>query len=108
MDFKIIDAHFHLWFRQDTEVDGMPIRTLFNGRSLFMGEERQMVPSLWSTDETERKFSVKYGLCTSFGSCCYTRVYRWYSERVLGWGGTKISRPLFRMQHVRVHRLVME
>lgn len=37
MDFKIIDAHFHLWFRQDTEVDGMPIRTLFNGRSLFMG-----------------------------------------------------------------------
>lgn len=36
MDFKIIDAHFHLWFRQDTEVDGMPIRTLFNGRSLFM------------------------------------------------------------------------
>ena len=84
MDFKIIDAHFHLWFRQDTEVDGMPIRTLFNGRSLFMGEERQMVPSLWSTGETERKFSVKYGLCTSFGSCCYTRVYRWYSERVLG------------------------
>ena len=46
MDFKIIDAHFHLWFRQDTEVDGRPIRTLFNGRSLFMGEERQMVPSL--------------------------------------------------------------
>ena len=46
MDFKIIDAHFHLWFRQDTEVYGMPIRTLFNGRSLFMGEERQMVPSL--------------------------------------------------------------
>ena len=37
MDFKIIDAHFHLWFRQDPEVDGMPIRTLFNGRSLFMG-----------------------------------------------------------------------
>lgn len=47
MDFKIIDAHFHLWFRQDTEVDGMPIRTLFNGRSLFMGEERQMVFRLY-------------------------------------------------------------
>lgn len=44
MDFKIIDAHSHLWLRQDTEVNGLPIRTLANGRSLFMGEERQMVP----------------------------------------------------------------
>lgn len=44
MDFKIIDAHSHLWLRQDAEVDGMPIRTLSDGRSLFMGEERQMLP----------------------------------------------------------------
>ncbi|MBU9040403.1 hypothetical protein KTG13_11920, partial [Phocaeicola vulgatus] len=43
MDFNIIDAHSHLWLRQDTEVNGLPIRTLTNGRSLFMGEERQMV-----------------------------------------------------------------
>ena len=41
---KIIDAHSHLWLRQDTVVDGKPIRTLENGRSLFMGEVRQMVP----------------------------------------------------------------
>lgn len=44
MDYKIIDAHSHLWLRQDTEVNGLPIRTLKNGRSLFMGEVRQMVP----------------------------------------------------------------
>ena len=44
MNRKIIDAHSHLWLRQDTVVDGMPIRTLTNGRSLFMGEIRQMVP----------------------------------------------------------------
>ena len=44
MDFNIIDAHSHLWLRQNTEVNGLPIRTLTNGRSLFMGEERQMVP----------------------------------------------------------------
>lgn len=44
MDYKIIDAHAHLWLRQDTEVDGMKIQTLENGRSLFMGEIRQMVP----------------------------------------------------------------
>ena len=44
MDFKIIDAHSHLWLRQDTEIDGQPIRTTTNGRSLFFGEERQMLP----------------------------------------------------------------
>lgn len=44
MDYTRIDAHAHLWLRQDTEVDGWPIRTLDNGRSLFMGEIRQMVP----------------------------------------------------------------
>jgi len=41
---NIIDAHAHLWLKQDTVVDGLPIRTLENGRSLFMGEVRQMVP----------------------------------------------------------------
>ncbi|MDR0724655.1 MAG: amidohydrolase [Prevotellaceae bacterium] len=40
----IIDAHSHLWLRQDTEVNGLKIQTLENGKSLFMGEIRQMVP----------------------------------------------------------------
>ena len=42
----IIDAHSHLWLRQDTAVDGSPIHTMEpNGsRSLFFGEERQMLP----------------------------------------------------------------
>ena len=40
----IIDAHSHLWLRQDTQVDGQPIRSLKNGRSLFFGEEVQMLP----------------------------------------------------------------
>ena len=41
---KIIDAHAHLWLRQDTEVNGMKIQTLDGGKSLFMGEIRQMLP----------------------------------------------------------------
>ena len=42
----IIDAHSHLWLRQDTVVDGYPIHTLEQNRSrsLFFGEERQMLP----------------------------------------------------------------
>ena len=44
MGFIIIDAHSHLWLKQDTVVEGLPIRTLENRRSLFMGEVRQMLP----------------------------------------------------------------
>lgn len=40
----IIDAHAHLWLRQDTEVNGLPVKTLANGQSVFMGEVRQMLP----------------------------------------------------------------
>ena len=40
----IIDAHSHLWLRQETVVDGKEIRPLPNGRSLFMGTEVQMLP----------------------------------------------------------------
>lgn len=42
----IIDAHSHLWLKQDTTVDGYTIRSLEKNpsRSLFFGEERQMLP----------------------------------------------------------------
>lgn len=41
---KIIDAHSHLWLRQDTSWNNMPVRTLKNGRSFFLKEEVQMIP----------------------------------------------------------------
>ena len=47
----IIDAHSHLWLRQETTVDGKAIYPLPNGRSMFMGEERQMLPP-FMTDGT--------------------------------------------------------
>ena len=40
----IIDAHSHLWLRQDTEWNGMPVKTERNGRSFFLTEEVQMLP----------------------------------------------------------------
>ena len=40
----IIDAHSHLWLKQDTVVDGKRILSLRNGRSIFMDEEVQMLP----------------------------------------------------------------
>jgi predicted TIM-barrel fold metal-dependent hydrolase len=44
MAYPVIDAHAHLWLRQDTEVEGKRIKTLENGKSEFMGEIRQMLP----------------------------------------------------------------
>ncbi|MBR3093550.1 MAG: amidohydrolase [Bacteroidaceae bacterium] len=40
----IIDAHSHLWLKQDAIVDGKVIKSLPNGRSIFFGEEVQMMP----------------------------------------------------------------
>ena len=41
---KIIDTHSHLWLKQNTKVNGLPIRTLQDGQSEFMGEVRKMLP----------------------------------------------------------------
>lgn len=43
-DYKIIDAHAHLWLKQEAVVGGRRISQLPNGRADFMGEERQMLP----------------------------------------------------------------
>ncbi|MBP5668601.1 MAG: amidohydrolase [Salinivirgaceae bacterium] len=40
----IIDAHSHLWLKQDTVVDGQRIYTTTRGRSMFFDGERQMLP----------------------------------------------------------------
>jgi len=40
----IIDAHSHLWLKQDTTIEGKRILSLKNGRSFFFDEEVQMLP----------------------------------------------------------------
>ena len=47
----IIDAHSHLWLRQEALVDGQKIYSLPGGRSMFFGEIRQMLPP-FMTDGT--------------------------------------------------------
>ena len=44
MGKHIIDAHSHLWLRQDTWVDGQRVLSLKDGRSIFLDEEVQMLP----------------------------------------------------------------
>ena len=40
----MIDAHVHLWLRQNGLVNGLPVYDLGGGRSMFGGEIRQMLP----------------------------------------------------------------
>ena len=42
--YRIIDAHAHLWLRQNGLIDGRKVISKPNGRADFMGEERQMMP----------------------------------------------------------------
>ena len=41
---KIVDAHSHLWLKQNTTWNGLPIKSKRNGSSIFLGEEVQMIP----------------------------------------------------------------
>ena len=37
----IIDAHLHLWKKQQGMVNGMPVYDIGGGKSMFMGEVRK-------------------------------------------------------------------
>lgn len=40
----MIDAHLHLWQKQDGRVNGLPVYDIGGGKSMFGGEIRQMMP----------------------------------------------------------------
>lgn len=42
---KVIDAHLHLWEKQDGRVNGLPVYDIGGGRSMFGGEVKQMLPA---------------------------------------------------------------
>lgn len=41
----MIDAHLHLWEKQNGRVNGLPVYGIGGGRSMFGGEIRQMMPA---------------------------------------------------------------
>lgn len=47
----IIDAHAHLWKKQNGKVDGLPVFPVGNGKSNFGGEVRQMMPPYMNDDK---------------------------------------------------------
>ena len=111
MEYTIIDAHSHLWLWQDTEVDGLPIRTLDGGRSLFMGEIRQMVPPFMTDGRNTAEIFLSNMNYAQVGAAVVTQEYidgnqndylkqvqEKYPGRVLVCGLCEFRRPGFLSQ----------
>lgn len=54
----IIDAHTHLWKKQNGRVDGKPVFALRNGKSNFGGEIRQMMPPFMLNGENNAEMLI--------------------------------------------------
>lgn len=54
----IIDAHTHLWKKQNGLVDGRPVIALNNGKSNFGGEIRQMMPPFMLSGENTAEMLI--------------------------------------------------
>lgn len=54
----IIDAHAHLWKKQNGRVDGKPVLALKNGQSNFGGEIRQMMPPFMLNGENTAEMLI--------------------------------------------------
>lgn len=54
----IIDAHTHLWKKQNGRVDGRPVFALQNGHSDFGGEIRQMMPPFMLNGENTAEMLI--------------------------------------------------
>lgn len=111
MEYTIIDAHSHLWLWQDTEVDGLPIRTLDGGRSLFMGEIRQMVPPFMTDGRNTAEIFLSNMNYAQVGAAVVTQEYidgiqndylkqvqEKYPDRFLTCGLCEFRRPGFLSQ----------
>lgn len=54
----ILDAHAHLWKKQNGRVDGRPVTALENGKSNFGGEIRQMMPPYMRNGENTAEMLI--------------------------------------------------
>lgn len=93
MDYTIIDAHAHLWLRQDTEVNGQKIQTLDNGKSLFMGEIRQMLPPFMIDGRNTAEIFLSNMNYAQVSASVITQEYIDGIRTNIKGSPTKISRP---------------
>ena len=74
-DFVMIDAHVHLWEKQDGCVKNLPVQGLGNGKSTFIGGVHQMMPPYMEDNRNtaERLIANMDYACVS--ACAVTQEY---------------------------------
>ncbi len=108
MNYLLIDAHAHLWLSQDAEVNGRQIKTLTNGKSLFMGEVRQMLPPYMTDGRNSAEIFLSNMDYAQVAASVITQEYidgnqndylvevqRTYPERFLCCGMVDLRKPGF-------------
>ena len=74
-NFVIIDAHLHLWERQQGRVNGRPVVGIGNGKSDFGGEVRQMMPPYMTDNCNTVERLIANMDYARVGGCVVTQEY---------------------------------
>ncbi len=74
-DMVIIDAHVHLWEKQDGCVGGLPVRGVGNGKSTFLGNVHQMMPPYMEDNENTAERLIANMDYAGVNACAVTQEY---------------------------------
>ena len=73
--YTIIDAHIHLWERQAGMVNGLPVYSLGNGKSSFLGEVHPMMPPYMEDNRNTAERLVANMDYAGVCACAVTQEY---------------------------------
>jgi predicted TIM-barrel fold metal-dependent hydrolase len=73
--YVIIDAHVHLWEKQDGYVGKLPVRGLGNGKSTFLGGVHQMMPPYMEDNRNTAERLIANMDYAGVNACAVTQEY---------------------------------
>ena len=73
--YIIIDAHVHLWEKQEGYVNKLPVYGLGNGKSSFIGETRQMMPPYMVDNRNTAEMLIANMDYAGVNACAVTQEY---------------------------------
>ena len=74
-DLIIIDAHVHLWEKQNGCVNSLPVRGLGNGKSTFLGGVHQMMPPYMEDNRNTAERLIANMDYAGVNACAVTQEY---------------------------------
>ena len=74
-DFVMIDAHLHLWKKQNGCVNDLPVKGLGNGKSTFLGGVHQMMPPYMEDNRNTAERLIANMDYAGVNACAVTQEY---------------------------------